>query len=136
LRLVFLVVVVVLEGKDNVSLGLGLSGDRMPRPDSARGSPTRGVWVASGEVGWDQRTYCSPARLPDFYVVVVDTVTVDERAAFEGDDAALLEAERPNSTPIQTIARPEDSPTSTMRSASRLVQFTHIVFRPRAKAVG
>jgi len=35
------------------------------------------------------------ARLPDFYVAVVNTVIVDETVAFEGDDAALLEAERP-----------------------------------------
>jgi len=35
------------------------------------------------------------ARLPYFYVVVVDIVTANEFAAVEGDDAALLEAERP-----------------------------------------
>jgi hypothetical protein len=35
------------------------------------------------------------ARLPDFYVVVMNTITVDECAAFEGDYAALLDAECP-----------------------------------------
>ena len=35
------------------------------------------------------------ARLPNFYVAVVDTVAVGECAALVSDDAALLEAERP-----------------------------------------
>ena len=35
------------------------------------------------------------ARLPDFYVAIVYIVIVNEYAAFEGDDAALLKAECP-----------------------------------------
>ena len=124
-----LLVVVLVEGENNVpgsdkvdvlvvvasaqveaacSLGPGpiLSGDR-----DAEG---RGVWVASGESrvgqgdGIKEPIACLShnARLPDFYVVVVDTATVDGLAGFEGDGAAPLEAERP-----ELDANPDDGRT-------------------------
>ena len=76
-----LVVVAGAEVEATCSLGPGpiLSGDR-----DAEG---RGVWVASGENrvgqgdGIKEPIACLShnARLPDFYVVVVDTATVGER---------------------------------------------------------
>jgi len=92
-----LVVAAGTEVEAACSLGPGpiLSGDR-----DAEG---RGIWVACGESRVGQgdgikepiARLLHNARLPDFYMVIVDTVTVDERAALEGNDAALLQAERP-----------------------------------------
>lgn len=92
-----LVVAASADVEASCSLGSGsmLGGDR-----DTKG---RGVWVASDESRVGQgdgikepiaRLFHN-ARFPDFYVVVGDIATIDERAALDGDDAALLEAERP-----------------------------------------
>ena len=130
-----LVVVAGAEVEATCSLGPGpiLSGDR-----DAEG---RGVWVASGESrvgqgdGIKEPIACLShnARLPDFYVVVVDTATVDERLNLQHLRATAPPPSKlsaPNSVPIQTMAGPEDSP---MWRASILVQ--HRV-QATAKEVG